>query len=178
MSQFTCFLDLDGVLADFVAGACKFFGKDIPHSEVKWDLEQQFGLTRSDFWNPLGKDFWANLPPCPEMGEVIRVVEKHFDPNNVYVASHPCLTPGCSAGKAIWVETHLPRYARRIILVPDKSVFAGDRKVLIDDHDHNCEKWSKAGGTSFLLPRPWNAMANIQDPVAHLDDVLSMVQWK
>lgn len=47
-----------------------------------------------------------------------------------------------------------------------KAMFAGPRKVLIDDSRSNVEAFSLAGGQAVLVPRPWNG--GIGDPVALL----------
>ena len=153
-----CFLDLDGVLCDFTKGALKYHNKEIPYKEIKWNFMDQMEMTQADFWNPLGEEFWANLEPTPEMYPIIRSVYSTFNPQDVFIISSPCLTIGCSTGKAKWVEKHLPGFRTRLILSNRKELFAQSNYVLIDDSDDNCKKWAIAGGMVIKVPRPWNDM--------------------
>ena len=161
MTKPICFLDLDGVLVDFVGGALKLHGKELPHHETSWDFMAQLGIGPEAFWSPMGEDFWANLEPTPEMPHIVELVESHFN-RDVYLCTSPCQTPGCTTGKARWVEKHLPNYRRKLILLGGKDLFAGPNRVLIDDHDKNVEAWRLAGGMAVLVPRPWNLHRNSQ----------------
>lgn len=160
-------VDLDGVLVDFVGGALRKHGRsqDFTHEEIRWDLPEQLGMPVGDFWKPLSEEFWAGLSWMPDGREILNVIERQVGRPNVFLCSSPCLTPGCATGKARWVETHLPTYARRLILTDQKYVFAGPRKVLVDDHDHNLMRWASAGGMVCGVPRPWNELGQRGLPV-------------
>ena len=151
-----CFLDVDGVVCDFVKGALAFHGKTLEYATVRWDFYSQLGLTEADFWTPLQEDFWAGLEATAEKTAIVQAVEEAFGPYNVFLLTSPCLTPGCATGKARWVEKHLPGYARRLLLTTRKEVFAGPGRTLIDDSPENVAKWKDAGGQTVLVPRPWN----------------------
>lgn len=151
-----CFIDLDGVLVDFVQGAFDYHDIKIPWPEIKWDFLKQAGISPADFWSPLDQPFWASLRPTSEFSVIIDEVERKFGAENVFLCSSPCETAGCITGKAMWVERHLPSYSRRLILTNRKEVFSGPGRVLIDDRDENVIDWCKAGGTGILVPRPWN----------------------
>lgn len=154
-----CFLDLDGVLVDFVGGALAMHGKHIPPAEVRWDFPSQVGfdgVNAAAFWAPLGRDFWAGLGWTADGRGILAAVEDAFGPERVCLLTSPCLTPGCAEGKLDWVRRELPGYARRVLVGPCKHLLAGPGKLLVDDHDANCEAFAKAGGASVLVPRPWN----------------------
>lgn len=162
-----CFIDLDGVLVDFVEGAFKHHHINIPWPDIKWDFVKQAGIHPEDFWNPLGLSFWANLQPTAEFPAIIAAAERKFGPENIFICSSPCKTSGCTAGKAMWVESHLPDYSGRLILTGRKSVFSGPNRVLIDDRMENIYDWVGAGGIGLLVPRPWNTSLNISRDVSH-----------
>ena len=160
------FLDLDGVLVDFVRGALKHHGwHDLDPEQVPWKFWEAKGLTESEFWATLGTDFWASLEWMPDGQEILNVIERQAGRPNVFLCSSPCLTPGCTSGKARWVEMHLPQYARRLLLTDQKYVFAGPGRVLVDDYDHNLQRWASAGGLGCCVPRPWNEMGSQGLPV-------------
>lgn len=153
------FFDLDGVLADFVRGAFAHHGKSVPMPQVRWHFPQQLGFSGTwapEFWEPLGYEFWAGLRPLADGFDLLRRVESAVGPDRVGILSSPCDTRGCAEGKREWVARHIPGYRKRLFLGSAKELFAGPGKVLVDDHDPNCERFSAWGGRSILVPRPWN----------------------
>lgn len=155
--------DMDGVLVDFVRGSLRLHGRldHVPFPDLRWDFPQQVGFEGtwvSDFWNPLGRDFWASLDPLPDGMELFRNVEAYCERygHSLGLLSSPCNTAGCCDGKRDWVERHLPAYRKRTFLGSDKTVFASRGIVLLDDHDANVDAFRARGGRSVLIPRPWN----------------------
>ena len=72
--------------------------------------------------------------------------------------------PGSATGKVLWIEKHLPRYKKRLIITAaPKHLFAKPDTLLIDDKTDNVDEFIEASGYGLLVPRPWNAdygMAN------------------
>lgn len=164
-----CFIDLDGVLVDFVEGAFKHYGINIPYPEITWDFPNQAGIPMADFFKPFGKDFWSRLCPTWEFDEIIPAAENKFGKENVFLCSHPCETDGCITGKAAWIERWLPDYTQRLVLTGRKDVFSGSNRVLIDDRDKNVDDWVKVGGVGIMVPRPWNRLKGTErDVSAHV----------
>lgn len=169
-----CFIDLDGVLVDFIEGAFEYHGITIEWADIRWNFVEQAGLHPGDFWRLLGTGFWAGLKRTREFFAIIGAAEKKFGADNIFLCSSPCETPGCIVGKALWVDHYLPKYSRRLILTNRKEVFSGPGRVLIDDADHNIDGWVKAGGVGILVPRPWNATHNVSLNVsAHMVEAIS-----
>lgn len=159
MSKPIFFFDMDGVLADFVRGSLAFHGKELRISDVRWDFPQQVGFAETwapDFWNPLGFDFWAGLGTLQDGFALLRAVEQFAGPERIGILSTPCETRGCAEGKRAWIAEHLPEYKKRLFLGSAKELFASPDKILVDDHDPNCQKFAAWGGKSVLIPRPWN----------------------
>lgn len=169
-----CFIDLDGVLADFVNGVFKFHNFSIPWTEVGWEFDKKSGLSPEVFWNSLGMNFWAGLQPTQEFSAIKDAAEKRFGKDNIFLCSSPCLVNGCTAGKGLWVDKHLPGYGRRLILSNRKEVFSGSGRVLIDDRDENIAEWIKLGGIGLLVPRPWNAARSTSTNVS--DEVVKAIE--
>lgn len=163
-----CFIDLDGVLADFVEAAFIRHDIRIPWADIQWDFVKQSGIDPETFWRSLDFDFWKNVFRTAEFSATIDAAEKKFGKENIFICSSPCKTFGCGAGKAMWVDFYLPEYSQRLILTNRKEVFSGVGRVLIDDRDENVEDWIEAGGIGILVPRPWNVTRNTSRDVSDL----------
>jgi len=162
------FLDMDGVIVDFVMPAMamhnaeitgetafpKGFGWDILGATNKIRKDRGFNkLSASQFWNALGYSFWANLRPYPLAFRLISRLETVGD---VYFATSPTLSGACFAGKYDWVRHNLPHLKRKLIITADKTVLATANSILIDDRDRNVDDFIECGGQAILVPRPWN----------------------
>ena len=171
-----CFLDMDGVLVDFVAGAHKVHGKTYEYKSVTWEFMKHFGVSNNDFWAPMGFDFWADLPWTKEGPELLRGLERYF-PESIVLMTSPCLTVGSVEGKVEWIRRNMPNYARKFFVGPAKHLAAGPGKVLIDDHDNNVDLFRLYGGNAVLIPRPWNRLADFA-PDGHFvpDDILHEIE--
>lgn len=154
MTQPVCYLDLDGVLVDFVAGALAIHGADIEPGQVRWDFWTQLGMDESAFWAPMGFDFWAGLGWTAEGKELLHGVEAIFGEKVLLMTSG--LLPGAVEGKATWIRRELPEYTRRFFVGAAKHLTAGPGKVLLDDHDGNTDRFAAHGGRAVLVPRSWN----------------------
>jgi hypothetical protein len=153
-----CFLDLDGVLVDFVGGALAAHGRTLPIADVRWDFCTQIGFRGVDdpaFWAPLGYDFWANLGWHADGRAIVGTVDRLFE-GQVALLTSPCDTLGCAEGKREWVRRHLPEFSQRLLIGTSKHLVAGPGKVLVDDHDANVAAFRCGGGRAVLVPRPWN----------------------
>jgi hypothetical protein len=164
----TAFIDLDGVLVDFVSGVLAAHGARLPPREICWDFNTQLGLTAGEFWAPCGKDFWESLSWTHEGPALLEAVEKVFG-DNVVVLTSPCKTAGAVEGKVEWIRRNMPKYARRYFVGPPKHLLAGAGKLLIDDHDDNAKKFAAHGGRVVLVPRPWNARRDDTDELGRFD---------
>lgn len=148
------FLDLDGVIVDFIAGIIKFWNLKCTHNDIKtWEsLYDFFDGTEEEFWAPLPEIFWENLGFTPEAEAILDLIAP-FKPT---ILTAPPWTG--ASGKQRWIRKHLPEYFDhgRYLIGPDKDIVAGPGRVLIDDGEHNIDAWVEAGGLGILVPRPWN----------------------
>jgi hypothetical protein len=138
-----CFVDMDGVLVDFVTGACRTHGSTLylePHL-VSWGFPTQI---------------WAGLGWTPEGKDLLAGVEALVGAESIALMTSPCDTPGSVEGKVEWVRRNLPAYRRRLFVGPAKHLAAGPAKILVDDHDANVDKFRAHGGAAVQPPRPWN----------------------
>lgn len=163
-----CFLDMDGLLVDFVQGMCEIHNRPSPYlDKSNWgkfdDIADLMGMSRTEFWAIAEEEFWANLPWTVEGKDIYALAAGLFPLEQLTILSSPSWNLGSLPGKIRWLREHIPDLSRRFIFAPNKYYIAGPGKLLIDDNDINCEMWEKAGGTAFLYPRPWNSRSHEAD---------------
>jgi 5'(3')-deoxyribonucleotidase len=173
MSNLTCFLDMDGVLANFVEGACNTHYRSWPYTDInnlgKFDIEKIWGMTPAEFWAPIDKrglNFWSDLKKMPDADAIVTLVVKKFGINNIAILTSPSDDPSCIPGKKEWIKRYYPKLYRKIIFGGAKGLLASYNKVLIDDRDKNIDEFRDGGGLSILVPRPWNRLHDLKSKTA------------
>lgn len=160
-----CYLDVDGVLADFTTAALKIHNKHIDYADLSWDFYKQLGITEEEFWEPLNYDFWFNLEKTKEADQIVDVVTAIFGVENVVLLTSPCDTKGCVDGKLDWVKKHYPQFRRQTFVGGNKYLVGNKDTVLIDDSDVNIDKYRDKGYPAWLVPRPWNKRKHLESPL-------------
>ncbi len=162
-----CLLDMDGVLVDFVGGACRHFGVASPYHDPKnlgqSRLYELLSLSKEELYAPLGEEFWANLEPTAECFVIVDMVQRHFGRDRVCILTSPISTHGCYEGKMRWLRRHLPQFSRRFLVGPVKEFAAGPHRWLVDDSDSNIDAFVHPdwGGRAVQVPRPWNRLHHL-----------------
>ena len=156
-----CFVDMDGVLVDFVGGACRAHGVENPYGDPlsagQWDIANLCGIDPVDFWSKMNNHFfWAGLRPTRDLSGIMNAVESVFSPQNVCLLTSPTESGGSASGKMAWIDRHLHAYRRRFLIGPPKHFYAHLDTVLVDDNDKNVDDFVRNGGRAILVPRPWN----------------------
>lgn len=162
MSEKYCFLDMDGVLADFVGGICQVHNRPSPYEDPRayneFDIEKLWGMTPEEFWVPVAKPgFWIGLKKTDEADDIVDLACKYFGPKNVAILTAPANDPGCVPEKKEWIAKYYPQLKANILYGSAKRFLAGPDRLLIDDRDKNVANFRDAGGSAILLPRLWNA---------------------
>jgi 5'(3')-deoxyribonucleotidase len=157
------YLDMDGVLADFVYGYNKVAGTDI---KSQWDLPK----AKQDpvFAKIAGTDFFQTLPKFPSADKLVDLVIQKFGHYNI------CSSPlrndyeNSEKHKTIWLQKHLNPQPKNIIITPRKEKYAvqadGTPNILIDDKAENIQRWQAQGGIGIL----YNAAVDSLDNVAQV----------
>ena len=118
MEKKIIYFDMDGVMANFIAGV----GSDIPLTEKPPEMYTE--------------GFYRNLPVMEGAKEAIATFlnDPRFD---VFIASKPAKhSKYCASEKYEWVKEHFPSLYNRIVLICDKTLLRGH--FLVDD---NPERW-------------------------------------
>lgn len=150
------FLDIDGVLADFMGGVSELFDKDVTAHD-SWNVYDALDLSPQEFWGKISQTqmFWANLKPYPWARDLVNLCLETTK-GNVTLVTSPSYDAKCYAEKYVWVRKHFPTMTRKLFIGPEKHLLAKPNTILIDDNDSNCRKFREAGGKVITFPQPWN----------------------
>lgn len=153
------YLDMDGVLVDFVKGFCSTLGYPDPyrspvpsaHALGDWHidrvLEREHG--RNVSWDCLNNpDFWVDLDWMPDGRKILDCVLGTGEPVSLLTHVFPSYMVAGFQGKARWVQKNVPDIPL-IVTTGNKTGYVGRR---IDDADHHI-----SSPNDFLVPRPWNS---------------------
>ena len=182
MQPMRVFLDMDGVLADFVGGVHRVHGRpncyDNPSNLGRFDIEACWGVSAEEFWEPTDTfEFWNGLDKMPDADAFVDFVCGEFLTSNVAVLTAPSKACACFTGKRAWIERYYPQFKRRIIYGTAKDFLAGPNRILIDDRDRNVEEFAEHGGIGILVPRPWNSAYHVTiEPLAAVKQALLALQ--
>jgi len=146
------FLDLDGIIRDFVQGVIDKFNLDITHKDVThWDYFTK-DLNLPNFWGELDYDFWMKLKFTKEAKKVLKIVK----PYKPIILTSP--TYDSAGATQQWIKARLPEYFNedRYLIGPAKWACANENAALIDDAEHNIDGFKERGGYGIMWPAPWN----------------------
>jgi len=131
------FLDCDGVLANFDAGARKVLGMGVPQFEAKHG--------KRAFWRELTRagDFYATLPEMADARELFDAVA-HLKPT---ILTGLPLGDWAAPQKVRWAAEHFPGVPIITCMARDKYRHMTGADVLVDDTLRHRGAWEDAGGT-------------------------------
>ena len=159
MAEPKLFLDCDGVLADFDAGARKVLGTDIA------SFERRHG--KAAFWRQLAKakDFYATLPKMADADELFEAV-RHLKPT---ILTGLPLGNWAAPQKVRWAAEHFPGVPIITCMARDKHRHMAGADVLVDDSERHQATWAQAGGI-YILHR------NAQESLKQLAEIYPSVK--
>jgi 5'(3')-deoxyribonucleotidase len=179
MALTSIYLDLDGVILDFMKGFADlkgldrelFYSNKANHfwalseiiSEVQGTLYTQDDL-KQDI-EAAGPDFWVNLPKYPWADDLIELCRSNAVTT---IMSAPMVeSPSSGSGKLMWIRDNWPDW-NHFSLSPVKHHMAHPGALLIDDNREGCELFrdpaknhpelavKPQGGHAYLFPQPWS----------------------
>jgi len=134
------FLDCDGVLADFDAGARKLLGCDPAAFEARHG--------KGEFWRRLARagEFYASLPKLPDADLLFDAV-RHLEPT---ILTGLPIGNWAAPQKVRWAAEHYPGVPIITCMARDKHRHLQGQAVLVDDSPRHMAAWEGAGGTYIL----------------------------
>lgn len=153
------YLDMDGVVVDWIGGALAAHSRSFPILDVRWTIPAQLGFegdNEREFWRPMETaDFWANLAPLADGIRLYNKIVVRYGARALNILSSAKVRTSAD-GKIDWLRQNLPMHVDCAVFAHQKHRVAGPTKILIDDHDANVQQFVAAGGHALLVPRPWN----------------------
>ena len=142
------FLDMDGVLADFLKGVeqPEYIGHPLTNDDAG---HTEYDLRKEELTN---KRLFANLPPMADMYDLIAYVKHCEVPWEILTAAGTVNRNLVVYDKNEWVK----RYVDPTIPVTctfsgsQKAAYALEGNVLIDDRKKNIDAWVAAGGIGIV----------------------------
>jgi hypothetical protein len=163
------YLDMDGVMADFVGAVLDTWRLSVPSGSVlgvpvrrrldesdidAWAIEDRLGVRRDDFWQTIGlHSWWADLEAYPWATPLFEMLSFY---GGITYLSSPSKSLGTLSGKLDWIQRRHGRGFTDWIFTNHKEHVAGPGKILIDDSEKNCDAWESKGGYAILFPQYWN----------------------
>jgi len=153
------FVDMDGVVADFLGGVSELIGYPLTPDDkghVEYD-ERKEELTN--------KRLFRNLKPLPDMYDLIAYIRHTGLPWEILTAAGKVNRELVVFDKNAWVR----RYIDPSVVVTctmkgsQKAAFAETGSVLIDDRKRNIECWEKAGGIGILHTNAKDTIAKLKE---------------
>jgi 5'(3')-deoxyribonucleotidase len=170
-SDFRIFIDLDGVIADWVGKAVKSFGLNIKnkvvHDILNTDVRgiEQF-IDTEFMWqviNDGGTEWWEDIKPFPWAKYLY---DQACGLGQVCFLTQPSPHGSSSSGKAHWIQRHF-NGTKNYLLGAPKEFCAGPYSYLIDDTPKKIARFDQAGGHGVLFPNSF-AIAHGKHGEEHL----------
>jgi len=160
-TQYKIYVDLDGVLADFIDGINKLLNKS--YSQKKYNSNPKY---KKEMWDAVneyshkGGKLWQELELLPDAKELWDYIEKY----NPEILSSCGGDEGARKQKPIWVESKFGKNVKVNIANRSnlKAEFASADSILIDDSKKSIDPWVAAGGIGILHTSAKNTIAELK----------------
>ena len=140
------FVDMDGVVADFLAGCSEMMGKPLTSDDAG---HSEYDLRKEELTN---KRLFGMLPPMVDYADLIGYVKHTGLPWEILTAAGTVNRELVVYDKNKWVR----KYIDPTVVVTctysgsQKGAFARKGFVLIDDRPKNIDAWVNAGGLGIV----------------------------
>ena len=155
------FLDVDGVLADFLTASIPILndltGKTWVEGDFKtWDIfETVPKLFEQIFFDAVNKVGWCRSLPAYEAALI--GVPPLVESTDLFIVTSPMNhVPTWTYEREGWLHEHFGIHHKRVVHTSAKFLCIGD--VLVDDRPSNIEAWEAEhpGGLGLLWDQPYN----------------------
>ena len=154
------YLDCDGVLADFDAGAREILGGMNPKQ-----FEERY--SKREFWRRLANapDFYNSLPLMEDAQTLFDAVA-HLRPT---ILTGLPLGSWAAPQKVAWAERHFPGTPIITCMARDKVRYMEKGDVLVDDREQHRHLWEAAGGIFIVHKNAERSIAALREIFDSID---------
>jgi len=151
-TEYSLYLDLDGVLVNFDDGYMKLAGKSI----IQTAKDEGDKAARNKYLDA-GSQYWENLEWIEGGKEIWNTASSLF--NAVYILSSvgttdPVRGKPVDEGKRRWLKKNIPSIDLSNVFIVGgshmKKTYSAKNAVLVDDMPKNINEWNQAGGIGIL----------------------------
>lgn len=162
----TVYLDIDGVLTDFIGDAAELFGFERGNIYCRWEygthsLSKYLSVSKKDLWNKIhleGLEFWRDMTNYADSHKLVCELLNWYNNGDIelYLATAVSPIPFSYVGRLQWIKNQFGSDFDNFIFIKDKYRLAKKDTVLIDDFSKQCDRFIAEGGVGVVYPRPWN----------------------
>lgn len=152
-TEYTLYLDMDGVLTDFDKGYTDLYYSVI-HGHMTKD-EKKIAAQRE--YVKQGAQFWIDLPWMHGGKELWNAAHNLFETVCILSSAQAKTKErgeAVTAGKKAWLKTHIPEVPdNQIFIVMDKTQkqdHSHKMAILVDDREDTIQMWQSKGGYGIL----------------------------
>jgi hypothetical protein len=148
--QYTIWLDIDGVLADFNSSFKELAKMAVGREMTFEEFGKTYGFSECDkLMKHTTITYWSNLKPLPDYKVLTDYLSENFMDVKILSSTGKSGTVA-EMGKKIWLKKHnIPVRTLDVTIVnhsSQKKKYADVNQILIDDFDRNIAEWQAAGG--------------------------------
>lgn len=164
----TLYLDMDGVVADWLAGATKIIG---------YELDDPNAMYPNSDWQKIRneKRIFRNLPKTRRADELVKLArtfrdELGYELYFLTAIPHNNDVPHCFQDKVEWVKDYYPDIP--VFFGPysvDKWRRCQPGDILVDDRSDNCATWAEHGGRAIKVSKG----CDLDSAIRELEEILS-----
>lgn len=149
------FLDVDGVLSDFMKHY--FYIKNIEYNYNNLLELHKKGYLRDivsswELWGTMSDGFYRNMPKTREADFVVKMLTPDWRPWNITFLTAAMHRKELRIG---WCKKRWPLVP--VIVDEEKWKYcSGKKSILIDDFIYNLEMWKRFNGSTIRFNRFWN----------------------
>jgi len=143
------FLDIDGVIGDWLGRACKTLDLNPEDEGLRGQLKKGIyldkilGITQEEMWAKIDKEgsaWWEEIELLPWANELHDLLKESSD---LAILTAPSDCPCSSYGKQVWAKKYFPDTP--IFIGKEKHLCSHSNAILVDDSDKNIKVFSKKG---------------------------------
>ncbi|MCK5788639.1 MAG: hypothetical protein KAH32_06560 [Chlamydiia bacterium] len=140
-SEYIIYIDMDGVITDFVEHAEQTFG--VRFNTLLDDDNMFWSLIRKE-----GEKYWSEMPMMSDAKKLMNYIKDENISILSSAGSSKNATKDTINGKKKWMKKNYPKV--NVIIEYHKYKYAHKKAILIDDLQKNISPWIKSGGIGIL----------------------------